>query len=162
MTLQEKLKIDEEQTPQKMVFFLEGTFYHAYERSAYLATRHLPKLKVACRYRKAVDANIASVGFPVSSLPKFAVGFSIEQQEMMLLVTLPSDVEYKDEDFQLWKSSLSVTTEENGGPRPVGKTVDGIIGRIRQFPLEHRTPMEAMFFLSEIKKQLEDMENNRN
>ena len=84
MNLQEKLKIDEEQTPQKMIFFLEGTFYHAYERSAYLATRYLPKLKVACRYKKVVDANIATVGFPVSSLPKFAVGFSIEQQELML------------------------------------------------------------------------------
>ena len=161
MNLQEKLKIDREQTPQKLVLFLEGTFYHAYERSAYLATRYLPKLKVACRYKKAADANIATVGFPVSSLPKFAVGFSIEQQEAMLLITLPADAEYKDEDFQLWKSSLAVTNEEEGGPRPSGKTVNSIVSKIRQFPLERRTPLEVMFFLAEIKQQLENMDNKQ-
>ena len=42
-----------------------------------------------------------------------------------------------------------------------GKTTIGIISKIRQFPLEHRTPMEAMFFLSEIKRQLENMDNKQ-
>ena len=57
---------------------MESTFYHAYERSAYLAKRHLAKLKVACRYKLVADDNMAIVAFPVSILPKFAVGFSIK------------------------------------------------------------------------------------
>ena len=88
MNLIDKLEIDKEKTPSQMVFFREGTFYHAYEHSAYIASRLLPKLKVSCRYKKVAEGNVATVGFPVSSLPKYASGMNILQKEDSLLINV--------------------------------------------------------------------------
>lgn len=49
MTLQEKIETDRQTVPRAMVFFVEGKFYGGYERTAWLATRLLPKLKATGR-----------------------------------------------------------------------------------------------------------------
>lgn len=55
MNLQEKINVDKQAVPRAMVFFAEGKFYAGYERTAYLATRLLPPLKVNCRYSPGIS-----------------------------------------------------------------------------------------------------------
>lgn len=154
MDLKEKLKLDKEAVARAMAFFVDGTFYAAYERSAFLATRLLPPLKVSCRFRKAVNQSVAQVGFPAASLSKFAPDFRIEQREGMLLLLLPPDINFSEDDFLIWKQSLPVS-QQSDGPRPSSKSQSAIIERILTYPLESRTPIEAMLFLAEIKKGLQ-------
>ncbi len=154
MTLSEKLKIDSEMVCRAMVFFVDGNFYAAYERSAFLATRLLPPLKVTCRFRKAVEQAVAQVGFPASSLPKFATSLRLEQQEGMLLLLLPDDISFKKEEFKVWKLSLPIA-QQGDGPHPSAKSQGAIIESILAYPLESRTPIEAMLFLADLKKRLQ-------
>ena len=50
--------------------FQEGSFYRAYEVSAWLCHTHISQFKVTHRHVKGIDQPIAFVGFPVTSLEK--------------------------------------------------------------------------------------------
>ena len=60
--------------------FQEGSFYRAYEVSAWLCTMHINQFKVTHRHVKGIDQTIVFVGFPVSSLEKRTP--EIHQQSM--------------------------------------------------------------------------------
>lgn len=154
MTLREKLQIDKETAVRAMAFFADGTFYAAYERSAFLATHLLPPLKVTCRYRKAVDQTVAQVGFPAASLPKFAGDLPLEQREGMLTLQLPADATFSEDEFEAWKQALPIA-KEGDGPKPLAKSQTAILESIRTYPLESRTPMETMLFVADLKKRLQ-------
>ncbi len=53
--------------------FQEGTFYRAYEWSAWLCVRYIQQFKTTKRMFKNEDASIVFVGFPVTSLEKYTV-----------------------------------------------------------------------------------------
>ena len=50
--------------------YVEGTFCHAYEWSAWLWQRFVREFKVTHRYVKCIEQTIAFVGFPMMSLEK--------------------------------------------------------------------------------------------
>lgn len=50
--------------------FQEGSFYRAYEVSAWLCHLHVGEFKVTHRHVRGIGQAIAFVGFPVSSLEK--------------------------------------------------------------------------------------------
>ena len=53
--------------------FQEGSFYRAYERSAWLCVKHVnPQMKVTRKALKGGDESFCFVGFPVTSLPKYS------------------------------------------------------------------------------------------
>ena len=49
----------------------EGTFLRAYDWSAWLCCRYLHDFKVTKRQFKDIDAPVAFIGFPETSLPKW-------------------------------------------------------------------------------------------
>ena len=51
--------------------FPEGTFYRAYEWSAWLCCRYINQFRTTKRYNKSVSADMVFVGFPKVSLAKF-------------------------------------------------------------------------------------------
>ena len=51
--------------------YREGSFYRAYEWSAWLFVRHVSDFKVTCRVFKAVEQAVAFIGFPLTSAGKF-------------------------------------------------------------------------------------------
>ena len=59
----------------------EGAFYKAYERSAWLACMYQGNLLVKKRFVKKVNLEVRSVGFPKSSLDKWAVGRKVETDD---------------------------------------------------------------------------------
>ena len=114
--IEEKLAIERHRQAGCILLFLEGGFYRAYEHSALDAIKHLHDFKVTCRFYKAVGERLACVGFPVSSLAKFASGNKVEQHEDMATITLSEGaVVTTDDEFLAWKEALP-TTEDSSGP----------------------------------------------
>ncbi len=71
MTIEERLALEQQADPeQKILLLREGSFWKAYEQSAYYLHRQFG-FKPSARYIKKVNQTIVTVGFPVQSLPKF-------------------------------------------------------------------------------------------
>jgi len=61
--------------------FPEGTFYRAYEWSAWLCSRYMGNLKATHRQYKNVEQTVVFVGFPQTSLQKFVPEGSTLKEE---------------------------------------------------------------------------------
>lgn len=68
-----KRKRETERDCRVIHLFQEGSFYRAYERSAWLCVKHVnPQMKVTRKVLKGGDESFCFVGFPVTSLPKYS------------------------------------------------------------------------------------------
>lgn len=149
----------ETEKPQNVVLLhQEGIFYIAYEHSAWLFVTAVHALKVKKQYVKCVSQHVASIGFPMTSLGKWVAEEQVVVEGSVARVVLPADVACGNGGFDEWKAALPVDAA-NG--KPVGKTVAGdtacnadVPALIRNFPIENKTPLECMIFLSEIKQLL--------
>lgn len=132
----------------------EGAFYKAYERSAWLACMYLGSLLVKKRFVKKVNLEVTSVGFPKSSLDKWSGGRKVETDDDYVTIILEDSeiLEYSEEVFQKWKDSTGNQDERKGENN--GNEFEEIHDRILSFPIENKTPMECMMFLSELKALL--------
>lgn len=150
--------------------FQEGTFYRAYERSAWLVVTYISPLKPTRRNVKGQEESIVFCGFPVTSLPKYTPEgcAAVLQEDKSMLLSLPdtlypavSAVEEEQERFSNWKQSVPLS--ENKKDAHKESIIDAarapmrlteIMQQILAFPIEQKSPMEAMVFLSEIKQNL--------
>ena len=141
-SINEILEIESQNNGSFILLYPEGMFYKAYERSAWLACMYLGNLLVKKRYIKKVQQDVVSVGFPKSSIEKWAGGRKIRTMDNYVMIILDdSEIqEYSDEIFHKWKDS--------------GNESEEIYDRILSFPIENKTPMECMIFLSELKEKL--------
>ncbi len=151
----------------------EGTFYRAYEWSAWLCFRYIKQFKVTHRrVQKDSQDTMVFVGFPLSSLEKYTpVGAVVQPQEDSSVdIFLPDTVfplestpETLHEEFLNWKAAAPLTEnskkqveqEKHGivaSERPARLT--DIMREIMAYPLEQRSPLESMVFLAEVKQKL--------
>lgn len=150
--------------------FREGTFFRAYEWSAWLCVRYYPDLKVTHRILKGGE-DIVFVGFPLTSLDRYTPeGTSVapvDDKAVALMLppsAFPSDVEADAlaTDYANWKQSQPLTeaskkreeetksrAERNAHPRLTDIMLD-----IMAYPIEQHSPMECMAFLSDVKQRL--------
>lgn len=154
--------------------FPEGTFYRAYEWSAWLCVRYLQDFKPTKRKFKSEEDAVVFVGFPVTSLSRYTsegtdVSVSEDKNVTMLLADGvfkgTADVAQLQTDFLNWKQSVPLTEPSkkdaesgNGGSavaRP-GRLTD-VMHRILAYPIEQRSPLESMQFLADIKKSIADI-----
>ena len=153
--------------------FREGTFYRAYEWSAWLCQRFFPELKVTHRLLKSGD-DIVFVGFPLTSIDRYTPqGATIAPTgENSIDIILPADVlpaDAKTEmlagDFTNWIQSQPLTeaskkkVEESRveAARNAHPRLTDVMLRILAFPIEQRSPMECMVFLADMKKQISEI-----
>lgn len=175
--IKEILQIEKERAnmEQWMVIhlFREGTFYRAYEWSAWLCLRYFTELKVTHRLLKNGE-DIVFVGFPVTSIerytPEGAVVSPCDDNNTDLLLSVEAfpfgaDGEELHSDFENWKQSqplteaskkrkdeIRVATERNAHPR-----LSDVMFSILAYPIEQHSPMECMMFLSDMKKQISEI-----
>ena len=74
MQLKEILSIEENRTEDSrgvIHLFQEGTFYRAYEWSAWLCHRYVHQFKVTHKLFRNIESSVLFVEFPVTSLPKY-------------------------------------------------------------------------------------------
>jgi hypothetical protein len=149
----------------------EGTFYRAYEWSAWLCHRYVSQFKPTHRLLKNTEDSVVFVGFPMTSLERHTPeGATVaEQEDKTVAVILPETVfgekvtiEQLQTDFANWKKSVPLVKTKEQGTKNQDKnvkseaSVEEVLKRILAYPIEQHSPMEAMAFLSEIKQQLSE------
>ena len=156
-------------------FCKEGNFYRAYEFSAWLEVRFSGDLNVTRRYSKTANGEIVMVGFPPGSLQKFTpegVTPVFSEDGNMMTMTIPAGrfredetVEKMREEFRNWKHSVEASNKnghgEGGGKATAQQEktscLTAIMHKVIMYPIEHKSPIECMGFLADIKKQLTEI-----
>ena len=149
----------------------EGSFFRAYDWSAFLACRYLHEFKVNKRTFSGIEQPVAYIGFPETSLDKWMPEGAelIELEEKHLAVRLPDIMlqqdppEVQDAAYFDWKGAIPL--HENKGDKKMKAqqehadhiTLTGIMHRILAYPIESKSPLESMVFLADIKRQLAEL-----
>lgn len=69
----------EDANPGQVNLYPEGSFYKAYQQSAWLLCARVHPFKVSAWPLKGLDGPLLSVGFPQSSLDKFSAGLAVAE-----------------------------------------------------------------------------------
>ena len=171
-------KITQSKDLQKVYLYKEGVFWIAYEQSAYLVSQ-VKALKPTKKFVKTVGQEVVSVGFPDTALANVLLSFRlVSQSDTQVVVESSQAIELSA--FEAWKSELPLRTAENvskdnviaraiARSNPVKSndldcftpfamtenTEISILKKLRIFSLADKTPIECMFFLSDLQKQLQ-------
>ena len=143
--------------------YADGTFYRAYEWSAWLCCVYIKQFKVTKRMVKTVDADMLFVGFPQTSLEKFVPEGStlnpIDEKHQVLVLSeaMIKGKETTQDNFDQWRTAIPmVQAKENPAPqldhRPVSLT--GVMKKVLEYNVLEHSPMECMTFISDIQRQL--------
>ena len=166
--LEFELSRGEVETQRVIHLFQEGSFYRAYEWSAWLMCRCIHEFKVTHRRMKGIEQSVILIGFPVTSLSKW-VSPDIERHDVSdkhITLCLTGDVfsdigdESPEKMYIDWKSGHPIVEKPSRRPsdadslQPPVMSLSMIAQRIMSFPLEAKSPLECYQFLSEIKLQL--------
>lgn len=160
-----------------MNLFVEGSFFRAYEWSAWLCYNYMSNFKILHRRFKGVDKSVIFLGFPKTSFKKWAKeGMELKQiDEKRYCVVIPlssfNDVGYEDlkAQFDEWKSGIPLTKEQEktdsgreiltpsvtGNPQRV--SIMGVMQQIIAYPIEEKSPVDCANFLTNIRRQLISM-----
>ncbi len=122
--IEEILHYEAEKQSNEVVLFLEGKFWKAYEKSAFVLTM-MYGFKPTRRYVKIAKQEIISVGFPQESLQKYLGNEKTEYSEKLIRVWC--NKEQNEDAFITWKNAtrikevkvLPVQKEEKSKPSPV-------------------------------------------
>lgn len=157
----------------KVLLFREGLFWRAYEYGALALCELIHPFKVTTRYYKGIGEWISYVGFPDASLKKWMEGRKISQDEENFVRFSLSAEEQKhiNDVFEEWKSQhiamaktcvkpvAACEGENNSVVSPLSLLSSNeveVIMRLRAFPLESSSPLDAMNFIAELKRLLQD------
>ncbi len=146
MTTEEILRI-ESLNATGIHFILEGTFWHVYERSAFLTFTYLKELKMTRKYIKAVGRDIVYGGFPKDRLADLleksvTIGAFVVEQSAKRCSVLGFP---ETPGFDLWregwtlKEKTSASTSDN---LPVYKAIYDLLTtlfvQVRNFPRDYQ------------------------
>ena len=181
-TILEKIAA-EEHNERTIRLWPEGSFYKAYERSAYLFVTQLRPYSVRSRYVQAAGRDVLSTGFPQSVLGSLGKRFDkATDGAVVITVDAPVDeqavLRWRDqhrgqtpvlsvpcavEQQKQHKGQPPVLIPEQSSPsRSLSVTcaVEQVVAsRIRQTNLAAVTPMECMLLLSELQTMLANGES---
>ena len=166
----EKYRSEPDQQRQ-ILLWPDGSFFRAYEWSAWLCVRYVKQFKPTRREIKSVGTDMIFVGFPKTSLERFTTEGLMDVQtcdDGRCILTLREELVMPDngstleQDYQNWRNTISITPgkeKEKDSLRipanPVSLT--GIMKRILEFPVESSTPIDCMQFIAELKRQASSM-----
>lgn len=157
-------------------FYMEGSFWRAYEWSAYLS-RIFPsdlsdkeRLKVIKKSNKEGNKEYVLIGLPMPSFDKYFPNvmkddmlFEIKDKQITIHAkSFFSDTDFSDYENILndFKNSIKITKkEENKKEEHFPKTNDkssigNILKEIKAYPIENKTLLESIEFLNYIKNEL--------
>ncbi len=142
MTTEEILQL-EALNATSIHFVLEGSFWHVYERSAFLTCRYLKELRITRKHVRVVGRDIVFAGFPKERLNElleksksFGAHIAEKSDKRCSLVQMPETA-----GFELWRESWEVKDKRD--PRlsenlPVYKAIYDLLfvifEQVRHFP----------------------------
>jgi len=163
MTIAEKIQCSVDKTI--FTLFKEGVFYKCYNEDAMVFAQKVKAYKVSCKYVKNIDAEVLSLGFPVSEADKGRLSFD------MLSKTLEADkyddktdkvtFYLKDNIKQGYENWYKEVINENQAqyadvhdiskPATNGLQASELVVLIKNFDLANSTPMQGLVFIHELK-----------
>lgn len=136
--------------------YLEGMFWKAYQRSAFIFVNQVTSFKITKKYVKLVDENVVSLGFPKDSL---VTHFKQEQIEMINKKELIiKGYKFDIQSYQSWLNALplSMTNLEkllsmDQYTRDELNKEKRVLDLLRTFKIEKSTPVDCMMFVIKAK-----------
>lgn len=151
-----------------------GMFYRAYNWSAWLMNSFLcdkNPLSVLCRKYKSTDEEFVFIGFPIKSFDKFipnhveVIYIGDNQIDVKVELTFETNDSLRQQHmcdmFNDWKSNFKLPVAKSKCDKHLNKktseasiNVASIMTQILSYPLEAKTPIENIEFISKLKTQL--------
>ena len=181
--ISEILEIEKERTDATtwnvIHLFKEGGFYHAYNWSAWLivTAAYSDEVRKGQADRKPLNVSrkkvksggdFAFVGFPLRSMEKFIPFHNgltpVSDTQIDISIELPATAgelsfESLAQAVEDWKQAIPISEDKpkkeqdepfHASPR----SITGVMQQVMSFPLESKTPVECMMFISQLKQQL--------
>lgn len=174
MTIHQILKLIHTFPKNDLILFLEGSFRKCYNQHAFYFTQNVKEMKVHTRFYKNAQTYVHSIGFPETALGKYMVWLQekfgakiIENTEHYIRL---SEIQWANVmNYQLWKehhireeermkeaSELKKISEQMIGIEEQNHKIPEkyhiLIDKIKAYPIECVTPIDAFNFLQKIKK----------
>ena len=148
-SIKDKLKA-EERNERTIRLWPEGTFFKAYERSAYLFIKQVRAYEPRRRYIQAVGQDVVSIGFPQTVLETLGVNHApaTDGAEVIQLQTA-----LDEQQFMLWRDEFKGDEEPVAEAKPDDKSF-AVIKRLREFNLATATPMDCMLLVMELQNMI--------
>ena len=157
-SIENSLKYESEVSPGKVRLVASGEFVRAYNHSAWLFYCCISKYKVIRKYYKAQQKDIYFLGFPVSKLLELVNGRICEKTDFGFDITLKPDELPAEDGYEAWTKDVPVEAasraDVSATPLAGRELETAVCKKIREFPLETKTPVETVVFLSEMRKLL--------
>ncbi len=173
-TIKEAIEIENQrESAGEIHLFREGTFWRAYEMSAWLSVRCLHEFKATKRQMKDVEQPVVFVGFPASSfdkwVPKDMARQDVDDKHVVVMLgadRLPSiEPEELTDMFAIWKDNVELSPvskskekvkqpSDTSRPTATAHSLTEVMKQILAYPLESKSPVDNMLFLAELKSQL--------
>lgn len=151
--------------------FEEGTFFRAYQWSAWLCHRYIKEFKPTHRKLKQGEETLVFIGFPVSSLMNNVssqsqlITNSEKQVDLVLPLSLLGDVvevSSLEIDYLNWKSSIPLSESSKKKAEETllqykdmsAISTEELLKEIACFPIEQKTMIESIAFLSQLKQKV--------
>lgn len=146
----------EEKNATDIFLYREGLFWKAYERSAFLFSRHIRPYQAQKRYVKCLGRTVVSLGFPDKALKDILAGREYEKmnEKSIRIIGYPS---MDPAEYERWEVGIAVReVKEGAGPCNQSGISEGsdVLLRLREFQVAVSTPMQCMMFLSELQQSL--------
>lgn len=151
--------------------FPEGSFLRAYNWSAWLWCSHIGDFKPTHRTVKSLEQPIIHIGCPKSSFishmpvdvePKYEPDGSVHVDLPDTMLPSDSDPQMMLAEYEQWKQMFPVQEGSKRRSDTVPDTlaadapqsISAVVQRVLAFPVESKSLIECVSFLSEIKQQL--------
>lgn len=148
MTFSEILSLEAGNTGQ-ITFYYEGSFWKAYEKSAFLVCEHYEKFQPSKKSVKYLHgAEIVSIGIPAVTLNRlFSNTEMVVDEEKRKVFKTVYTVDEKA--FMAWKEEIGV--KDQTAP---GSEENAVVERLQNYDLATATPMDCMLLVMELKKMI--------
>ena len=158
LTIAEKYAV-EQANLTSIHLYREGTFWRAYERSAYLFVAHVKAYAVVRKEVKQLGFSSAVyIGFPHALLEELLRGREHLQhaESYIELLNLPPVGEQK---FEAWKLSFPLKMAEAKAAKvaitppmaTLNRVGEEVLQRVQRFRLELASPVDCFLFVRELK-----------
>ncbi|MEA3316717.1 MAG: hypothetical protein U9R54_02045 [Bacteroidota bacterium] len=147
MVISEILQL-EQKNDGTIILHKEGLFWKAYEKSAYLFVNFVKSYSVKKKYYKNINYELVYIGFPANSLDNIMQllhANNVDTSEKQILI---SNFEFEEDKYAEWKKGIDKIYTEHS----LQKT--DIAGKIRDFQIVNKTPIECQSFLLELQNEL--------
>lgn len=134
----------------------DGLFWRAYNVSAYQFIKYFKKFKINKRFVKAIQAELAYLGFPEKSLAALLEeaeksNYEVRKSELHIHISgLPAIM---GNDYSEWFEKIPLARKNSTSVCEKGK-YEEVIHEIRSFPLLEKSPLETQSFLLSIQKTI--------